>query len=63
MQVEIRDGESFEGLLKRFKAGVMNAGILSDYKRHSVYSSPSEQRRRKLEQARRRARKAARKRA
>ncbi len=58
MQVELRDGESFEGMLKRFKTGVMHAGILQDYKRHSVYVPPSEKRRRKAEQARRRALKA-----
>ena len=54
MQVQLREGETFEGMLKRFKTGVMHAGIMQEYKRHSVYIPPSEKRRRKAEQARRR---------
>ena len=54
MQVAVREGESFEGLLKRFKAGMMVSGILQDFKRHATYVSPSEKRRRKAERARRR---------
>lgn len=54
MQVEIREGEPFEKMLARFKTGVMRAGILRDYKRHSVYSPPSEKRRRKEKEALRR---------
>ncbi|TAK34978.1 MAG: 30S ribosomal protein S21 [Chloroflexota bacterium] len=54
MQVAAREGESFEGLLKRFKSAMMLSGILQDYKRHATYVPPSEKRRRKAERARRR---------
>ena len=57
MQVEMREGESFEKMLARFKTGMTRSGILKDYKRHSVYMSPSEKRRRKAQEAARRARK------
>ena len=54
MQVEMREGEPFESMLARFKSGVIRAGILKDYKTHSVYTPPSEKRRRKAKEALRR---------
>lgn len=42
-----REGEPFEGLLKRFKKQVQMEKILSDYKRHRFYEKPSQVRKRK----------------
>ncbi len=44
LYVEIKDGESFESALKRFKKFVEMEGILSEYKRHLRYTPPSEER-------------------
>ncbi len=52
--VRLREGESFESLLKRFRKAVMRDGILQDYKRHMVYEKPSERRKKARMAARRR---------
>ena len=44
-RVVIRDGESPEGLLKRFRKRVTQDGILSTVKRKRFFVSKSEQRR------------------
>ncbi len=51
--VRLREGESFESLLKRFRKVVARDGILQDVKRHQFYEKPSE-RRKKERLARRR---------
>ncbi len=56
MRVILRDGESFESLLKRFRSGVSKHGIISDFKRHQTFMS-------KAQKARAKEKKAARKRA
>ncbi len=43
--VVLRDGESQENLLRRFRKKVMRAGILRDAKRKRHFVSKSEQRR------------------
>lgn len=53
MQVTARDGESFESLLKRFKAGVAKHGIISEYKRHQSFMSKSQKIRAKVRKAER----------
>ncbi len=53
MQVYLRDGESFESLLKRFKSGVAKHGILSEYKRHQSFVSKAERVRAKAKKAER----------
>ena len=55
--VRVRDDESFERALKRFKKTCEKAGILSDIKKHQHFEKPSERKKRKLNQARRRLRK------
>ena len=54
--VILRDGESQDGLLKRFRKEVMQERILSDARRKRWYISPSEMRRIKKQRAIRRAR-------
>ena len=56
--VMIRDGDSFEGALKRFTRKVQQEGILSEAKRHMHYEPPSVKRKRKAENRARKERKA-----
>lgn len=51
--VELRDGESIESALRRFKREIERDGILTDYKKHTRYEKPSEKRKRKLAAIRR----------
>lgn len=51
--VKVRDGESFDGALKRFKRLCERAGILSEIKQHQFYEKPSEIKKRERIQARR----------
>lgn len=55
--VRLRDGESFESLLKRFKKHVAKSGILQELKKREYYIKPSVKRKLKSEAARKRARK------
>jgi small subunit ribosomal protein S21 len=54
--VTLRDGESQEALLKRFRKEVMKERILSESRRKRWYISPSEMRRIQKQRAIRRAR-------
>lgn len=45
--VTVREGESFDQALKRFKRMCEKAGILSEVKKHQNYEKPSEIERRK----------------
>jgi small subunit ribosomal protein S21 len=54
--VTLKDGESQENLLKRFRKQVMKERILSDARRKRWYISPSEMRRIQKQRAIRRAR-------
>ena len=53
MHVALRPGESFEQLLKRFRAGVARDGIISEYKRHTAFMSRSQKVRQKMLRAQR----------
>ncbi|MBI3871836.1 MAG: 30S ribosomal protein S21 [candidate division Zixibacteria bacterium] len=55
--VRVRDDESFEKALKRFNKTCEKAGILSDIKKHQHFEKPSDRKKRKLNQAKRRSRK------
>lgn len=57
-QILIRDGESFEGAVKRFTRKVQQDGVLSEAKRRRHYEPPSVKRKRKAETRARKARKA-----
>lgn len=49
--VAVKDGESIESALKRFKRECVNAGIQSEIKRREFFEKPSIKKKRKLEAA------------
>lgn len=49
--VILKDGESIESALKRFKRECVNAGIQSEIKRRERFEKPSMRKKRKLEAA------------
>jgi ribosomal protein S21 len=51
MFVKMRDGESFEGMLKRFKLGVERAGVLREFRKHQAFLSKSEKARLKAKRS------------
>jgi small subunit ribosomal protein S21 len=55
-EIIIQEDESFERALRRFKKKCERAGILSDLRKHRHYEKPSERRKRKMNAARRKAR-------
>ena len=50
--VQVRDDESFEGALRRFKRKCEKAGILTELKKRQHFEKPSVKRKRKAVQAR-----------
>jgi small subunit ribosomal protein S21 len=60
-KVKVQVDESFESALRRFKKSCEKEGLLTDIKKHQHFEKPSERRKRKSLQARRRARSSARK--
>jgi len=50
--VQVRDDESFESALRRFKRKVEKAGVLTELKKRQHYEKPSVKRKRKTMQAR-----------
>lgn len=50
----VRDGESFDDAMRRFKRNVNKAGVLAEYKRHTAYLKKALRRKMKSQQARRR---------
>lgn len=53
--VVIRDGESFESALKRFKKLCEKTGILSEIKKREYFEKPSVKRKKKMLAAKKRA--------
>lgn len=51
-QVQVRDDESFENALRRFKRKCEKAGILTELKKRQHFEKPSVKRKRKEVQAR-----------
>jgi small subunit ribosomal protein S21 len=49
----VKDGESFESALRRFKKKCEKAGILADLRRHQHFRSPAKRRKRKMNAAKR----------
>jgi small subunit ribosomal protein S21 len=45
--IKVRDNESFEGALKRFKKLVEKSGILTELRKREFYEKPSQKRKRK----------------
>ncbi|MCF6192458.1 MAG: 30S ribosomal protein S21 [Candidatus Hydrothermae bacterium] len=52
--VRLREGESFDSLIKRFRKVVARDGIIQEAKKKSVYEKPSERRKKAMIAARRR---------
>jgi small subunit ribosomal protein S21 len=55
--VRVRDNESFESALRRFKKQVEKSGVLNDLRKHEEYEKPSVKAKRKSIAARKRDRK------
>ena len=53
--VRVSEKESFESVLKRFKKKVDKDGIIQDYKKHQYFEKPSDTKRRKKMEAKRKA--------
>ncbi len=51
-EVRVKDNESLDSALKRFKRNCAKAGVLSDLRKKEYYQSPSVKRRKKSEAAR-----------
>ena len=51
-EVRVKDNESLDSALKRFKRSCAKAGVLSDLRKKEYYQSPSVKRRKKSEAAR-----------
>ena len=56
MTVRLRDGESFDSLLRRFNKEVMEGGVMKDLRRRRWLIPKGEQRRMEERKGRRRAR-------
>ncbi|MCB1197429.1 MAG: 30S ribosomal protein S21 [Deltaproteobacteria bacterium] len=52
--VRVREGESFESALRRFKKLCERAGILTEIRKREHYEKPSEKKKRKAEMSRKR---------
>lgn len=59
--VKVREGESFESAMKRFKKQCEKAGILSELRKREHYEKPSVRRKKKALAAKKRALKRTRK--
>ncbi len=53
--IKLKDNESFEGAIKRFKKSCEKAGILSELRRREYYDKPSIRKKKKEIAARKRA--------
>ena len=58
--ITIRDGDSFEAALKKFKKQCEKAGILSEFRKREAHEKPSVKRKKKAIEARKRLTKKAR---
>ncbi|MCY6354856.1 30S ribosomal protein S21 [Clostridium sp. ZS2-4] len=53
-EIKIRENETLESALKRFKRSCAKAGVLSEVRKREHYEKPSVKRKKKSEAARRR---------
>ena len=51
-EIHVREGESLENALKRFKRSCAKAGVIAEVRKREHYESPSVKRRKKSEAAR-----------
>ena len=55
--VKVRENEPFEKAFRRFTKACEKSGLMSEIKKHQHFEKPSEQRKRKINAARRKMRK------
>jgi small subunit ribosomal protein S21 len=53
--ITVKEGESYESFIRRFRRACEKAGILRDLRRHEYYEKPSVKKKRKMAEGRRRA--------
>jgi small subunit ribosomal protein S21 len=53
--ITIKEGESYESFIRRFRRACERAGILREVKRREFFEKPSQKRKRKAAESRRRA--------
>lgn len=53
-EVKVREGESLDSALRRFKRSVARSGVLADLRKRECYEKPSVKRKKKSEAARKR---------
>lgn len=51
-EIRVKEGESLDNALKRFKRSCAKSGVLAEVRKHEHYESPSVKRRKKSEAAR-----------
>ena len=51
-EIHVKDGESIDSALKRFKRSCAKAGVIAEVRKREHYESPSVNRRKKSEAAR-----------
>ena len=51
-EIHVKEGESIDSALKRFKRSCAKAGVIADVRKKEYYVSPSVKRRKKSEAAR-----------
>lgn len=54
-QINVKEGESYESFIRRFRRACERAGIPKEMKRREYYEKPSERKKRKLAEAKRKA--------
>lgn len=54
VSISVKEGEPYESFIRRFRRACEQAGILREFKRREFYEKPSERRKRKMAEARRR---------
>ncbi|MEO0107598.1 MAG: 30S ribosomal protein S21 [candidate division WOR-3 bacterium] len=53
--ITVKEGEPYDSFIRRFRRACEKVGVLRELKRHEYYEKPSERRKRKRAEARRRA--------
>lgn len=54
VEIKVRENESLDSALKRFKRQIQRDGIIQDIKKHEYYEKPSEKKKRKMIAAKKR---------
>lgn len=52
-EIKVKDNESLESALKRFRRECSKSGVMSEYRKRAHYEKPSEKKKKKVQEARR----------